>query len=139
MATVKVIQDFGRQYPLTAVQKVTFEDLNDGTLAACTIELPENAIILSGFLDVTVAFNSTTSDSFTLGYDGDADFYLTATDGQAVARTSILAAGLAPVTVAAKVPMTIALTPGTADTATTGVAYVVVEYVVVGRANENQD
>ena len=139
MATVKVIEDFGRQFPLTAVQKFTYADLLDGTMEATTIALPEDAIILSGAVIVTTVFNSTTSDSLTLGYSGDADYYLTATDIQALGRTSLVTAPLAALTTAAKVPMTVAVASGTDDTATTGELYVVVEYVVKGRANENQD
>ena len=138
MATKKVIQDFGRQYALTAVQKITYADAVDGTLDACTIELPEDAFILSGAVIVTTAFNSGTSDVIEVGYAGDPNFYLTSTSIAATGRTAFIAGGVAGVTTSTTVPITLDWT-GVGAVPTTGEAYVVVEYVVKGRANENQD
>lgn len=138
MSTKKVIKDFGRQYTLSAVQKITFEDAVDGTLDLCTIELPEDAFIISGALIVTTAFNTATTAVLDVGWGDDPNGYLAATNLKSAAKTSFIAGTLAVLTSATTVPITLLYT-GVGAAPTTGEAYLVVEYVVKGRANENQD
>lgn len=138
MATVKVLKDSGRQYSLTAVQKITVADHLDGTLGTLTLELPADAFIVAAALIVTTAFNTGTTHTLSIGHSGSATFYLGATDLKTAARTSFTAGALAAVTTATTGVVLFTSTPvGTAPT--TGEAYIVVEYVVKGRANENQD
>lgn len=138
MSTKKVIQDFGRQYVLSAVQKLTYEDAVDGTLDACEIAIPEDAVILSGRLIVTTAFNTATSAVLDAGWSADPNGYLAATNLKTTGQTDFIAGSIAGVTTSTTVPVTLAYT-GVGAVPTTGEAYVVVEYVVKGRANENQD
>jgi hypothetical protein len=138
MSTKKVIQDFGRQFPLTAVQKIVFGDTLDDSINALTIELPENALMLDGYLTTTTVFNSTTADVLTIGDGTDVDYYLAAGNLQSAVRKQFTTAALAKLTTDANKSLVLTWSGATGD-ATTGEAYVVVEYVVVGRANENQD
>jgi hypothetical protein len=138
MATKKAVQDFGRQYPLVAFQKIVFGDANDGAIDDITIELPENSIIMGGRIIVSTAFNSGTSDVIIIGHSGDDNYYLTTTSIAATGVTEFVA-GQNILTTAATGSILLDWTRGAETDATTGEMYVVVEYVVVGRANENQD
>ena len=136
MPTKKVIQDFGRQYTLAAVQEISYADGLDGTLDALTIQLPEDAIVTGGYVVVETAFNTGTTHVINVGYSGSLTAFATAVNLKSAAATALV--GLGTVTDSTSSTVTVGHTPVGAD-ATAGAATIVVEYVVKGRANENQD
>ncbi len=124
-------KDAGRQTTLQAVAKFDFSDLTDET-ALEALDLPYGAIILSGDLTATTAFNSATSDTITV--TGSAT--LSATDVSSTGRTALTGVG-------AGVPLTapgaVSVTWNGAGTAPTqGAGYVRVEYIIDNRATEVQ-
>ncbi len=56
----------GRQELITATVDFAFSDVLDDTYAPA-IELPGNAIVVGGYLAITEAFNSATTDQFSIG------------------------------------------------------------------------
>lgn len=129
-----ITQSSDRQYELTAIVDFGFADLADST-AENALELPSDAIITGGHVYISEVFNSTTSDSLIVGDSDDADEYLGATSIQALGLTALVPTGL-KLTAGKSITMTI--TAGTADTATTGIGQLVVYYIRQGRSNENQ-
>lgn len=55
-----------RQAPIVATCDFTYADLVSGAYAAM-VDLPVNAIVIGGELDVTTLFNSATTDKFSVG------------------------------------------------------------------------
>lgn len=117
----------------TLVRTVTFSfgDLNEDT-SYDVMDLPANSVILSGSFYTTVAWDSTTSDVIDLGDAGSATRYLSNGNIRA-------AAALVPLVPTGFVhtggPLKVVWTAGTADTATTGTVRLIVEYVVLGKAD----
>jgi hypothetical protein len=139
MATKKVIQDFGRQYTLAAVQAFDYTDSLDGTLEALSIQLPVNAIITGGYINVTTAFDTGTTHVLDLDDDGTGTTaILNAVNLKSAAITEISGLGEYVDGTAVTGNLQVTDTPAGTDP-TAGQGYIVVEYVVVGRANENQD
>lgn len=130
---MSITKNGGRQTVLTAMQRFTFADLENG-VALEAVDVPGGAYIVSGELVIETAFNAGTSDTIAVGHTGDDDGLLTATDVQSTGRTPLVPAGG---TYAAKDSVTLKwATAGTAATA--GAGFVRVEYVIDGRANEVQ-
>ncbi len=121
----------GRQYPLVATAKFTFEDLETGVVAEA-LGLPGNARVIGGEITVTEAFNSSTSDAADVGDGDDADRYASGVDLQATGRTELTLTGYQYTT-----PDTVDITPTfTGGPPTAGEGYVEVMYVLEGRSNE---
>lgn len=126
----------GRQYALAAVQKVNFDDVTTAGLSAIQIELPPGAIVLRGSLDVTTPSNASGAGTLSVGLSGgSATAFLAATDLKTAANTAFTGGAGMYLPNGGKITLTSAAN----TTATAGVAYVIVEYVVVGRGNEVQD
>jgi len=123
-----------RQYELSAIVDFGFADLTDST-ADIAIELPSDAIITGGHLYISEVFDSTTSDVISIGDTDDDNEYLSAQSVQALGLTALVPTGLK---LAAGKNITILHVAGTADTATTGIGQLVVNYIRQGRSNENQ-
>lgn len=125
----------GRQYPLFAVQQFDFADLVSGAVAALTVALPSNAIVVGGGVLVETAFNTGTSAVVDLGLAGGSASVL-AND------LDLKTTGFKPITGVFTpnyngAAVTLTLTGVGAD-ATAGAGKVFVEYLIVDKANEVQ-
>lgn len=98
-------------------------------------ELPAGAIVIGGDIKVLEVFNSTTSDTFSIGDSGSATRYLNAQD----VRTAVARAAL---TVPARQTTSTEKVVGTwtsgGGTPTTGKLHITLQYIIPGRAVENQ-
>lgn len=98
-------------------------------------ELPAGAIIIGGDLKVLTVFNSTTSDTLTLGTDATtATSLLSSTSLQTAARTALTIPNRQ---LTASERATATWTSG-GGTPTTGQIHVMVQYLLPGRFNETQ-
>lgn len=130
------LQDHSRQYGLVAVQKVDVSDITAAAASALQIELPPGSILLRGSLDVTTPSNASGAATLSIGLvGGSATAFLAATSIKTAANTAFTTGLGTLFPNGAKINMTSALNTD----ATAGTAYVIVEYVVVGRGNEVQD
>ena len=117
----------GRQSSLFAVAKITSADFTT-TAFIPLIKLPANHIKLQAYLAVKTA--SGAALTLALGTSGTPNSMLTATSVAATGKTVVAAAGLGnSVPVGGEV---IGATPST-GTSTLLEAYVVIEYIVLGR------
>jgi len=128
--------DTRRQSVLYAEQEFSFADLTSGT-AEPVIYLKPGTRVLRGFLDITEAFDSGTSDSLTVGdtLADDVDKYLGATDGQAAALTAFTAPPITDGVIGTGEALTVTWT-GDGTAATAGKGVVAIEYVEDGRQTE---
>lgn len=125
--------DSGRQYPLTAMVRFTFSDLVSGTYAPM-IELPPDAIVVSGFLQLDTLFDSTTSDTVTVGDVASANRYKAAINAKTTAFTALVPTGYQYTST-----KTVGITwTGVGTAPTQGAGYLLVEYIREGRSQENQ-
>ena len=67
-----------RQQVINAYVDISYADLTSGA-AAEAIQLPPNAVVISGFVQTTAAFNSGTSDALVVGDSVTANRYLAST------------------------------------------------------------
>ena len=133
------------QWPLVAEFSFNFDDTMANTggvevdfgssnVAATVVELiplPPGAVVISGSVDRSVAFDAATYN-VSIGDSGVADRYLGATDVKAVGTTALVPTGFRGT------GQNLRMTVTAADVCTTGVATVRIEYVVEGRSNEVQ-
>lgn len=123
----------GRQEVVSAKVTWTFGTGADvavqGTYPA--IDLPANAVVIGGYLNITDATTATVDVS--VGDGGSATRYASAVDGAAVALTALTVTGYKY-----SEPDTIDVKITTADPAAAGTAELVVNYVVDGRAAFSQ-
>jgi hypothetical protein len=110
--------DFG----LTNIAETTF----------VIIPLPPGAQVTGGSLNVSEAFDAATY-AVTIGDTADEDEYLTTADRKAVGTTALVPTGLVNTT-----GLNIVINITCADVCTTGLAKVVVEYIVEDRSCEVQ-
>jgi hypothetical protein len=97
-------------------------------------ELPAGAIVTGGDIKVLTAFNSATSDTFSLGDASSATRYASAVSLASAARTALtIPSRQAPAT-----EKVVALWTGTGAVPTQGQVHVHLTYVIPGRAQENQ-
>ena len=134
--------NINRQTVLHAERDFSYDDFTSGT-AKAMIYLPPGARILSGFVDVTTAFNSGTSDAIVVGdTEGvdDVDRYIASCDGQATGVTAFTArttgtTGVPGQVIGTAEAVTVRLTSvGTARTA--GAGKLVITYAVDSRVTE---
>lgn len=120
----------GRQEVLALEQEFDFTDLTVAT-SLVTAKLPVNAIVLRGAVHVETAFNGTTP-TLAVGKVGATTQY--------VAAASLATVGVVALTAGFGIKATgekVILTPSqTASTA--GKGRLVIEYLIAGRAGENQ-
>lgn len=130
-----------RQCVEVATCDFTFADVTSGAYAAM-IDLPLNAIVTKGELYVTTLFNSGTDDKFSIG---DKVGSASATVNTYAAITAdITATGRATEVVPTGIKTTDSTSVGvvwtaTGGAATTGIAKLVVEYIVQGAAESSFD
>lgn len=123
----------GRQYPLIATAELAFTDLPSGEIVDL-FELPNGAVVIGGDIVVTQVTNTTGTDTVAIGDAGLATRYATAVNIKAAARTALTITGYKT---SGKVPVAVARTAADAA-ADQGSVRITVQYMVVGRSNENQ-
>lgn len=127
-----------RQSVLYAERSIDYTDLS-GTTAKVLIYVRPGTRVLSGFLDVTTAWNNSSTGTLSIGDTytggGSATKYLAATDLKTAALTKFT---LPPVTNGAVgVEAAIIGTPALAGTAATaGAATIGITYIETGRTTE---
>jgi hypothetical protein len=128
-----VTKPSGRQDVLAAIAEFTYADYTSGT-AEAIIALPSDAIVVGGHLVVTVAWDSATSATGTIGDTDDDDEYAAGIDMKSAALTALTPTG---VKLGAGKNIVFKVTDVGAPGA--GAARLVVEYVRDGRECEIQD
>ena len=129
----------GRQDVIVANADFTFSDVTPSGVYQAAVDLPAGAIVTSGGLSISTAFNSGTSDTFSIGdKEGSA-----AAAGTAYAAAAARAAGgsnpIVPTGKKYTVPSTVGvLWTGVGAAPTAGVGRLTVHYFVDGRANFSQ-
>ena len=126
-----ITKDGGRQWPLVAKVNFGFADLTDET-AEEAVDLPAGAVVISASLTVTEVFNSATSDTIALSGGG---VTLGATSVTSLGTTA--ATGIDSTALTAKDTVDVTWN-GTGTAPTTGAGFVLVEYLMDGKANEVQ-
>lgn len=122
-----------RQHVICAYVDINFSDLASGS-AAAAIQLPANAVVLSGYLDTLTAFNSATSDVLSVGDSGSATRYLSGSNIHATGTASLTRTGYQ---YTAQSDITVTWT-GVGAAPTAGVVRLYVTYVVLGREQFSQ-
>lgn len=124
-----ITKDFNRQSRIVAHVTINLADVTAGSDIAA-MELPPNAVILSGSLCTTEAWNSTTSDTFDVGDSASQNRYLN--DGNIRAL-----AALVPLVPTGFVhtggDLTVRWNSG-GGSPTTGSLRMTVEYIILGRS-----
>ena len=123
-----------RQQVINAYVDISYADLTSGA-AAETIQLPPNAVVISGFVQTTAAFNSGTSDALVVGDSVTANRYLASTSIRtANAVNALTVTGYQPTTQShIQVTWT-----GAGAAPTAGSLRLYVNYVVIGREQFSQ-
>lgn len=133
-----ITKNSARQGPITAICAFTFDKLTSGAYAAA-IDLPGGAIVLSGALTITTAFNSGTTDKFSIG---DKVGSAAATDTTYAAQSADYTTGLiavVPTGTKYTEPATVGVRwDGAGTAADAGAGRLVITYVVDGRAAFSQ-
>jgi hypothetical protein len=133
-----------RSYVLCAAAEFSYDDFTSGTgLPFCT--LPIGSRVLGGFLDVTTAWDSGTSDTGEIGDATDPNEYITGIDMTSAVTTEFslsnlfdAAGSITPAILAATDEILIEITSvGTAATAGAGNAAMF--YVDLTKADENYE
>lgn len=124
----------GRQEVIASTADFSFADLVSGVYQAA-IDIPAGAIVTSGGLAISTAFNSGTSDTFAIG-DKEGTAAAVGTTYAAAAARAV--GGSNPILVTGKkylVPTTIGvLWTGVGAVPTAGVGRLIVHYIVDGRS-----
>ena len=120
----------GRQWPVVATVDFVYADLLDGVESTGILKLPINSIVLSGVVNVTEAWNSTTTDTITVANGGAV---LAAGDLQATGQLALTPDGSKNL-VETDVTLQWDQTGGDADTV--GIGQLAVTYIIDGKANE---
>lgn len=125
----------GRQSVLAARREFNYEDFTSG-VAKPMIYVRPGTRILRGWVDITTAWNNTSSASMTVGdTEGtdDVDRWLTATNAKSAALTALLAP-LTDSTIETAEAITMTMTVSGTGNAGAGVLYV--EYIEEPRVTE---
>lgn len=131
MAIATADRNVGLQYPLVGFQTFALSQLTAGS-GVGAIKLPAGARVIGGELVITEVFNSTSTDTISVGDSGSATRYLGATNVRATGRTALVPTGY-KTTAPADVLLTWASGGGTP---TTGAGFLTVMFIMDGRANE---
>ena len=128
----------GRQEVIAATADFAFADIVSGVFQAA-VDVPAGAMVVGGGLAISTAFNSATSDTFSIGDKEGAAVANGVTYAAAAARA---AGGSNPIVPTGKkylVPTVVGvLWTGVGAAPTTGVGRLTVQYVVDGRAAFSQ-
>ncbi len=126
---MSIKKDFNRQSPIVATVEFALADVASG-VDQPAIDLPPGAVILSGDVVTTQAWDSTTSDVIDVGDAGSQNRYLNDGNFRALgARVPLVPTGY----MHTGGPLTVRWTSG-GGTPTTGKARLTVEYIILGRS-----
>lgn len=122
-----------RQDILVSRTEIGFADMvSDAAVAEEMVVVPDGAIVIGGYVLVTEAFDSTTSDVLDVGDGGDDDRYsATPIDLTALGVNDLDVTGYKYLT---KDTIDGEWTAGSTGTATAGAFEIVVEYIIEGRS-----
>lgn len=124
----------GRQPSLFAEVTVDFSNVVDTAVSVPAIQLPHGAQVVGGAVIVDTALNGTTTSVLDVGDALSTNRYVNDVNLKATGRTALVPTGY--VSDGAPIWITPVHSGGTAPTA--GRFRVLVEYVIAGRATENQ-
>jgi hypothetical protein len=130
-----LFKNHGRQWPLWAYQEIPLADLATG-VAIEAIDLPRDAVVVDGFVEVTVAFDDTTTATLSIGDAALATRYATTVNLKTLGATKIAVANLG-FAYPSGGAVTVSPAFGTDDN-TVGTVRVAIAYLSYGKANENQ-
>lgn len=131
---MSITKNSGRQYPLVEKVAIGHADLTSGS-AVEAIDLPPNATVIGGEFVVETVWDSATSDVADIGDGVDDDRYTSSQiDLQSAGRTALTLTGYK---YTGKDTIDITWT-GVGGSLTQGSAYLLIQYVIDDRANENQ-
>ena len=128
----------GRQYPLVTCLKLQGSDITTAVVTtnvgiANAFDLPNEYIVLRGFIYVKTVFDGTTA-TFTLGDSGSAARFLSAVDLKTAATTAFSGVPFHSSTIGSAIGKYI----WTGTPTAVGLAYVVMEYIIPDRSLEVQ-
>ena len=141
----KLIATRGMQYPLYAEFTFNFDDtmvdiagatkdfLTVGSTVVDAINLPYNAVLVSGSVTTETAVGGSTAYNISVGDLASATRYLSATNRVTAGATALVPTGY----VSAGEQLRITVTP-TAAAASAGKVTVRIEYIIRNRVNETQ-
>lgn len=133
-----ITKDSGRQNVKCGYVEFDLADLTSGTRTPA-IDVPAGAIVLGGFVGITEAFNSGTTDALIVGDSVDADEYATVSAASGALSLGLYKA-LTPTGYQYTANDAIELTwTGAGTAATTGAGYMLVYYIVDGKADATFD
>ncbi len=122
-----------RQQVINAYVDINYSDITSGA-AAAAIQLPANAVVLSGHIDTLTAFNSATSDVLSVGDSGSGTRYLSGSNIHGAGTANLTRTGYQYTTAS---DITVTWTgAGTAPSA--GLVRLWISYVVLGREQFSQ-
>ena len=129
----------GRREIIAATADFTFADVAPSGVYQAAVDLPAGALVVGGGVSISTAFNSATSDTFSIGDKEGAAAAVGTTYAAAAARA---AGGSNPIVVTGKrytQPATVGvLWTGVGAAPTTGAGRLTVQYIVDGRAAFSQ-
>lgn len=123
----------GRQYPLFADVTVSFDQIEDTGVAVNAIRLPFGAQIVGGALHVDQAFTGGSANALSIGDAVSGTRYLNGANLRTLGRAALTLTGYV------SDGGDLLITPThTGGAPTAGRIRVQVEYIIAGRAHENQ-
>ena len=128
-----ITKNYARQEVIAAKVDITFGTGTDIAVIGVfeAIEVPRNAIVVGGYINVSDATTATVD--INIGDGGSSTRYATAVDGAATGLTALTLTGYK---YTAKDTIDVAIT--VADPTAAGAAELVVEYIIDGRAEFSQ-
>ncbi len=132
MAIASKDRNHGRQWALVAMQDFELSQLEDG-VAVAAVKLPYGARVVGGGVIISEVFNSTATDTLTIGDGLDPDRYTaTAVNARALGFTALDVTGHKYSTT----DYVDIIWDSGGGTPGTGKGTLIVEYLVDGKANE---
>lgn len=128
-----ITKNASRQEPLVAFVDINFSDLISGADAPA-IQLPANALVLSGALTVLTPFNSATSDVLDVGDAGSQNRYLNDANIHVAGHVALVPTGYQ---MAAQGDVTVRWV-GVGAAPTAGKVRLTLQYIVIGREQSTQ-
>ena len=123
-----------RQAPSEAYVDINLADIATG-VAQAAIQMPINAVVTGGSLVTITAFNSTSTDTLSIGDASSAARYLSGSSIHSTALAALVPTGF--VTTSTEPNIVVTWTSG-GGTPTTGKIRVRVSYIILGRADFTQ-
>jgi len=130
---MSVTKPYGVQGSSWAYIPFSYDDFGASGVEEEAFDMPKDALVVGGHLQITTPFNSGTSDTLTVGDEDDDDEYVAGVDGQAAARSALVPTGLA---YTAPKALVIKWT-GVGAAPSAGAGYLAVEYIRTGRQDQH--